>query len=103
VETLAAPPNLQTANFSPLAATTLGVSPNPVRDGATISYSLPAPARISLKLYDVTGKLLTLLTQGFRNRGTSSFTLQPATLARGVYLLRLDTGSQTVTSKLIIE
>jgi len=105
METPAAPPNPQTANLSPLTTLSLRISPNPVRNGATISYSLPLPGRVSLRLYDVTGKLVRTLVNGCCPSGSYSYSLLTThySLARGIYLLRLDTETRTATSKLIIE
>lgn len=105
METPAAPPNQQTASVSPLTPLALKISPNPVRNRATISYSLPLPGRVSLKLYDVTGKLVSTLAYGNRPAGPYSIGLSAVggKLSAGLYLLRLDTQTRTSTAKLIIE
>jgi hypothetical protein len=90
----------------------LRISPNPFSGAATITYSLPQAGNIALKLYDVTGKLVTTLTSGYHNAGASSFVVVPAgtakrehrsSFARGIYVLKLETGNTTTTTKLIIE
>ena len=85
----------------------LRVAPNPFSDKATVSYSLPAPANVSVKLYDVTGSLVSALASGRCSAGRHSVSISnPQSgrrLAQGIYLLRLETGGQETTKKLILE
>ena len=81
----------------------IAIAPNPFSNATTISYSLPNAGNISLKLYDVTGKLVTTLATGYHNVGTSSVTVSRSSLASGIYMLKLKTDNSTTTSKLIIE
>jgi hypothetical protein len=108
---------------------TLSVLPNPCFGKARIVYSLPRSGKVSLKLYDVTGKLVTTLAKGYQIAGRYSLLLTPTLsserrgcdlssegrgsslasarngsgFAQGVYLLRLQTGSTSMTRKLIVE
>jgi hypothetical protein len=81
----------------------LQIAPNPFTSAALITYSLPKAGNVSLKLYDVTGTLVTTLVQGYHAAGSSSFTIHRSSLARGIYVLKLETETRTTTSKLIIE
>jgi hypothetical protein len=85
----------------PSAVSRLLISPNPFSTSTTISYSLPTAANYSLKLYDVTGQLISTLASGNRNAG--NHTLTTPTLARGIYVLKLTTNNTTNTAKLIVE
>jgi hypothetical protein len=108
----ASPSQGMSASCEPLGAGRLLIAPNPFSGVATISYSLPKPGNIRLKLYDVTGAFVTTLTSGYHNAGSYSFTVVPAgtakrehrsSLACGIYLLKLESEGYTVTSKLTIE
>jgi immune inhibitor A len=81
----------------------LAATPNPFTNATAISYSLPKPGDVSLKLYDVTGKLVTTLASGYHTAGTSSFIVHRSSLSSGIYVLKLETETLTATSKLIIE
>jgi hypothetical protein len=81
----------------------LQIAPNPFTSAATITYSLLKAGNMTLKLYDVTGTLVTTLVQGYHTAGSSSFTIHRSSLACGIYLLKLETETATTTSKLIIE
>jgi hypothetical protein len=82
---------------------TLAVAPNPFSGVTTISYSLPEAGNVSLKLYDVTGALVTTFVTGNRNSGAYTTTIDAARLARGIYVLKLEAGNTNTTAKLIIE
>jgi serine protease AprX len=81
----------------------LAVVPNPFSNATTISYSLPKPGDVSLKLYDVTGQLVKVLASGYHNAGTSSFLVPRSSLSSGIYMLKLVTENSSTTEKLIIE
>jgi len=81
----------------------LRIAPNPFSDAALITYSLPKAGNIRLELYDVAGALVTTLAQGHHTAGSSSFIIHRSSLARGIYLLKLETETRTTTSKLIVE
>jgi hypothetical protein len=81
----------------------LRAAPNPFSNATTISYSLPQGGNISLKLYDVTGKLVSTLASGYHDAGALSFVVCRSSFASGLYLLKLETDNSTTTAKLIIE
>ena len=61
----------------------LHVAPNPGRGVIRIRCALAAPERVSLKLYDVTGKLVATLARGRLRAGVSSFELPDFGPAQG--------------------
>jgi hypothetical protein len=79
------------------------VAPNPFSGTTRISYYLPVAGYFSLKLHDVTGKLASTLATGYCASGDYSLLSTPHSLARGIYLLRLEAASGSTTQKLIIE
>jgi hypothetical protein len=83
----------------------LRITPNPFQDAATISYSLAKPGNVSLMLYDVTGKLVGTLVNGYRPAGAYSYSLLTThhSLASGVYVLRFESDGCETRQKLIIE
>jgi hypothetical protein len=87
----------------------LRIAPNPFTPSLnpSISYSLPVAGNISLKLYDVTGQLVSTLASGYHPAGSYSSQLTANSsrqrLAAGIYMLRLDSEGNTTTQKLIIE
>lgn len=86
-----------------VTATGLRIAPNPFTNATTISYSLPVAGHVSLKLYDVTGKLVTTIVQGRYDAGNYTAQITGDRRASGTYFLKLETGTTTTTAKLIIE
>ncbi|TET23979.1 MAG: T9SS type A sorting domain-containing protein [Candidatus Stahlbacteria bacterium] len=69
-----------------------------------ISYTLPVDTRISLKVYDVTGKLVKTLVSGSQSAGTHTIrwpVTHPKTPS-GVYFVRLETSNRSATAKLVV-
>jgi hypothetical protein len=89
----------------PAVAPALTIHPNPCHGTFEVNYSVQEPGSISLRLHDVTGKLVSTLVSGYHPAGSYSYSLLTTrySLASGVYLLTLEAGGRSVTQKLIIE
>jgi hypothetical protein len=85
----------------------LSVSPNPFTAALSpsVSFSLPVAGDVCLRVFDITGKLVGTPARGYHSAGSYRYPLPAAhySLASGVYLLRLDVGTETTVSKLVIE
>ena len=81
----------------------LAVSPNPFSGAACVSYSLARPGSISLKLYDISGKLVTTLARGYANSGCYTTSIDARKLSHGIYLLKFESEGYTSTATLILE
>ncbi len=76
--------------------------PNPFRDAATLTLTVPERAGpLRLAVYDVLGREVTVLAEGVLTPGEHALTLDGAGLPSGLYLVRLETGRQTETVKLL--
>jgi hypothetical protein len=86
---------------------TLSVAPNPFRNFSAVTYSLPEPAALQLKLYDVTGRMEIDLFAGRQRAGNYRLSLVDPRLAAGVYFLKMrfddGSGEQQLTMKVLIE
>jgi hypothetical protein len=84
----------------------LSVAPNPFASpiSPSISYSLPIAGNVSLKLYDISGKLVSTLVSGYHPAGSYSYSLFTThySLASGVYLLEFESGGNTASRKLML-
>jgi hypothetical protein len=81
--------------------------PNPFNPSTTISFSLPQQARVTLRVYDVGGALVTTLVDGPRPAGETRVTWKGTDahgrrVGSGVYFIRLDSGGQSVARKAVL-
>jgi hypothetical protein len=81
----------------------LKVSPNPMRLGAAVRYAVPAAANVSLKLYDITGAVARTVSSGKMQPGWHTGHISAKGLARGVYILKLQSDAGSLTRKVVIE
>jgi len=76
--------------------------PNPFNPSTVIRFDLPQSQQVTLKVYDITGRLVTTLVDGVRSAGTNEIRFDAANLASGVYLYRLQSNSVTLTRSLTL-
>lgn len=75
---------------------------NPVGEQIRIMLQLPQAGAVSLRLYDMTGRLAARLAQGWYPAGTVQVTIATQNLSKGVYLLRLSTAAGEIERKLVV-
>ena len=75
--------------------------PNPFRQRATIEYRVPVPGHVRLTVYDVLGRELAVLVDERQSAGSHSAKLDASSWPSGVYLYRLEAGSQVTTGRLV--
>jgi hypothetical protein len=78
------------------------VFPNPFNATAEIRYTLPQAADVNLSLFDSAGRLVQRLEEGHFTAGNRSVVVNGATFANGVYVVRLHSGSQAVSTKMLL-
>jgi hypothetical protein len=77
-------------------------SPNPFSSVLSISYTLPEKQWIKLSVYDITGKELMVLAEGFQNPGTYQVELNGDILPKhGAYVIRLNDRNNSIAEKVI--
>ena len=81
--------------------------PNPFNPSTTIRFGVPAPARVTLRVYDVAGRVVRTLAEGDRPAGEYDVAWdgrddRGVAVAAGVYFYRVAAGEQTVTRKMIL-
>ncbi|TKJ40121.1 hypothetical protein CEE37_10320 [candidate division LCP-89 bacterium B3_LCP] len=77
-------------------------SPNPFNPSTLISYKLPAMSCISLNVYDISGRLVSELANGWRDAGVHEVTFDASGLTSGIYIYRLKSGDHTVSGKMVL-
>lgn len=79
----------------------LRVYPNPIRDAATVEFS-GADARVRLTLFDLLGREVAVLYDGYGSATTQRVGFSTRGLAPGVYVLRMEAGAGVQTQKVSI-
>lgn len=80
----------------PEAAFTLHPNyPNPFRGSTTLSYELRASGSITLEVFDLLGRRVRTVHEGWRMSGSHTTAFEPAGLPPGLYLVRLTTGTES--------
>ncbi len=107
VVTLSSPAATTVAQIVPVLPSALTVAPNPFNPTTSIRYSVNAPGRVFLGVYDPTGRLITTLTDAVRPEGEFSTTWdgrndQGRSVAGGVYFAHLRAGGDVTTTKMVL-
>jgi hypothetical protein len=80
--------------------------PNPFNPSTKINYSLAKSGAVSLKVYDVVGRLVATLVDGYQVAGKYTVTFNTAdrtfNLSSGVYFYRLESGSFMSVDKMML-
>jgi hypothetical protein len=72
-------------------------SPNPFNPSTAISYELRAASQVSLKVYDIAGRLVATLVDGWREAGSHQVTFDGSNLSTGIYLLMMQASGSGTT------
>jgi hypothetical protein len=76
--------------------------PNPFNPSTTIKYELPRTGHVSLTLYDILGRDVSVLVNERRDIGIHEVKFDGSNLASGVYLYRLQAGDFVQTKRLLL-
>jgi hypothetical protein len=80
---------------------TISINPEPSRFISYISYDLPKSADISIKMFDISGQLVSILDQGVKEAGNHRVKIKLSDLPAGTYFIVLKDGGITRTAKLV--
>jgi len=76
--------------------------PNPFNPTTTLSYALPEGSNVKLTVFDVSGRQVAKLVDGYRNAGLHNVQFDAKGLASGIYIYRLTAGSFNATGKMVL-
>jgi hypothetical protein len=85
----------------PPDALALTLYPSPVREAATLVFTLPAPQRVALAVYDLLGRPVATVADAFLPAGPHTFPLDARPWPPGVYLVRLTAGAYMQSRPLV--
>ena len=84
-----------------------GNYPNPFNPMTTIKFDMKVKGHVSIRIYDVAGRLVHTLINGVRDQGEnvktwSGINNSGSSVASGVYFYRMDTKDYSQTRKMIL-
>ena len=76
--------------------------PNPFNPSTTIRFSIPSASRVSVRVYDVSGRLVETLVDKQMDAGVHDVVWDASQKASGVYFFRLEAPGFSQTRKLVL-
>ncbi|WKZ68774.1 MAG: T9SS type A sorting domain-containing protein [Melioribacteraceae bacterium] len=76
--------------------------PNPFNPSTKIKYQLPQASYVTIKIYDMLGREIKVLTQKHLQAGNYELTFDGSDLASGTYIYRITAGDFTDSKKLLL-
>ncbi|MCU7496651.1 MAG: T9SS type A sorting domain-containing protein [Ignavibacteria bacterium] len=76
--------------------------PNPFNPSTTIRYTIDKSGPVSLRVYDILGKEVEVLNEGYKNAGNYTAVFNASRYASGIYICRLQAGGHALTMKMLL-
>jgi len=76
--------------------------PNPFNPSTNITYSIPTPGPVTLKVYDLLGSEIAILVNEKRDAGTYTLRFDARSLPSGIYLYKLQSAGHTLTKRMTL-
>ena len=76
--------------------------PNPFNPTTTIPFELNKPSHVRLEIFDITGRLVAVLTDEPKSAGVHSVTFNAEHLSSGLYFYRMETDNHSVIQKMTL-
>jgi len=77
-------------------------APNPGGGARDVSFSLPAPGRVVLRVFDVTGRLQSTLVDRDLSRGLHHVSFSSERWGAGVYFYRLESAGRVRSGRMVV-
>ena len=76
--------------------------PNPFNPSTKINYSIAEASNVRMVVYDVLGREVEVLVDGFKSAGNYELTFNAENLPSGLYLYTFESGSTKITKKMTL-
>ncbi|HEY9165464.1 MAG TPA: M1 family aminopeptidase [Candidatus Kryptonia bacterium] len=77
--------------------------PNPFSRSTTIQYVIAGDSKVTIEVYDILGRKIRSIEQGYQSAGFHDITFDAVGLASGAYLCRIVTAFGDRTTKILLE
>ena len=65
-------------------------------------FQMPSKGFVTLRIYDIVGREVATLVNGFQEAGTHNVKFDASNLPSGIYLYRITSGTYAETKKLVL-
>jgi hypothetical protein len=76
--------------------------PNPFNPSTKINYSIAEASNVKIAVFDILGREMEVLVDGYREAGNYELTFNGEKLPSGLYIYSLETGSLKITKKMTL-
>ncbi|MBS1516472.1 MAG: T9SS type A sorting domain-containing protein [Bacteroidetes bacterium] len=76
--------------------------PNPFNPSTTINFDIPEDGKVSLKMYDMSGKEVSTLVNEIKTAGYYSVSFNASNLSSGIYFYELNSGNFNSVKKMML-
>ena len=103
IETVVAAANGEYIDISvPSAFSVSNAYPNPFNPTTSLDLVLDADANVSVKVFNVMGQLVDVVTEGQMTQGTHAISWDASTVASGVYFINTEVGTTLNSQKVML-
>lgn len=87
-----------------ISAKTLGLNiyPNPMTDNAYIKFDLDNTSDVTYQIYDLTGRMVSNVSLGKYSQGSHNVNFNVSNLNAGTYIIKVQAGETSKTSKILV-
>ena len=89
-------------NTSFVSSLEMNIYPNPIVNNATINFNVEAAATVSYQIYDLSGRMVQNATLGNYGQGSHSVNFNVNALSSGAYIIKVQAGAVSNTSKILV-
>ncbi|MCE1164763.1 MAG: T9SS type A sorting domain-containing protein [Bacteroidetes bacterium] len=76
--------------------------PNPFNPVTTIQYALPKESRVTLRIYDITGREVRVLVNEIKTAGYYAIQFNGSELSSGIYFYKIEAGDFIQTKRMVL-
>ena len=76
--------------------------PNPVHDAANVIFNINRAAKVTVTIYDITGKLVANVYNGEMNSGKTILTINTSNFNTGIYYINFLSNEINKTTKMVV-
>ena len=93
--------SVSTQTLTPATSLLMQPYPNPFNSSTLISYNIPSDGMVKIALYNINGRLIEVLTDGWKPAGQYEIQYSNRNLASGTYIVQLQSKNLTSAQKIV--